>query len=233
MPENSYFSQLNRIAEALHDDPTPEGNRRYLLFMSGIYLGRRISDMLPLRVGDVLGKDKFVIQEKKTGKKIELWIVEKLKRAYKERLSGRDPDEYVFASSRADRITGKQKPIDRRTAYRDIQYIKRLARLPESYKLGTHTLRKTFGYHYYKKTNDIAGLMKLFNHSKEEVTLIYIGINSDEIRQTFRRIPRSPSGQRIRRRRLPRQRRLRKRFPYGRRRFYPRRRRRQTLMIQQ
>ena len=179
---------INRIAEALHDDRTPEGSRRYLLFMSGIYLGRRISDLLPLRVGDVLGKDKFVIQEKKTGKQNELWIVDNLNRAYKERLSGRDPDEYVFASNRADRITGKQKPVDRRTAYRDIQYIKRLARMPEDYKLGTHTLRKTFGYHYYRKTNDIAGLMKLFNHSKEETTLIYIGISSDEIRQTFRRI---------------------------------------------
>lgn len=25
--------------------------------------------------------------------------------------------------------------------------------------IGTHTLRKTFGYHYYKKTRDIATLM--------------------------------------------------------------------------
>ena len=27
-------------------------------------------------------------------------------------------------------------------------------------RIGTHTLRKTFGYHYYRKTNDINTLME-------------------------------------------------------------------------
>ena len=27
--------------------------------------------------------------------------------------------------------------------------------------LGTHTLRKTFGFHYYKQTGDIATLMQM------------------------------------------------------------------------
>ena len=66
--------------------------------------------------------------------------------------------------------------------------IKEIGNFPADYKLGTHTLRKTFGYHYYQQTHDIAGLMKLFNHSKEETTLIYIGIASDERKQTFRKI---------------------------------------------
>lgn len=36
--------------------------------------------------------------------------------------------------------------------------------------IGTHTLRKTFGYHYYKKTRDIATLMFIFNHSSQAIT---------------------------------------------------------------
>ena len=179
---------IGRIAEALKNDETPAGKRRCLLYLSGLYLGRRISDLLLLKVGDVYDKDKFVIKEKKTGKQIELFITKTLKRAYKERLAGRDLGEYVFASDRPDRITKQQKPIDRLTAYRDIQAIKRIGNFPEDYNLGTHTLRKTFGYHYYQGTHDIAGLMKLFNHTKEETTLIYIGIASDETKQTFRKI---------------------------------------------
>ncbi|BDP82253.1 hypothetical protein EfmAA290_29290 (plasmid) [Enterococcus faecium] len=42
--------------------------------------------------------------------------------------------------------------------------------------IGTHTLRKTFGYHYYKKTRDIATLMFIFNHSSQAITKRYIGI---------------------------------------------------------
>lgn len=179
---------ISRITEALKDDQTDAGKRRYLLFLSGLYLGRRISDLLKLKVGDVYGKDKFVIKEKKTGKQIELFITKTLKAAYKERLSGRRQDEYIFASTAPDRITKKQKAVDRRTAYRDVQTIKKIGKFPDDYKLGTHTLRKTFGYHYYQATKDIAGLMKLFNHSKEETTLIYIGIASDEVKQTFRKI---------------------------------------------
>lgn len=179
---------INRIAEALKSDQTNTGKRRYLLYLFGLYLGRRISDLLKLKVGDVYGKDKFVIKEKKTGKQIELFITKTLKAAIKERLSGREPDEYIFASDRCDRITKQQKAIDRRTAYRDIQAIKQIGNFPDDYKLGTHTLRKTFGYHYYQATKDIAGLMKLFNHTKEETTLIYIGIASDEVKQTFRKI---------------------------------------------
>ena len=179
---------INRIAEALKDDQTAAGKRRYLLYIFGLYLGRRISDLLKLKVGDVFGKDKFVIKEKKTGKQIELFITKSLKAAIKDRLSGLAADDYIFASPRSDRITKKQKAIDRRTAYRDIQAIKAIGNFPADYNLGTHTLRKTFGYHYYQATHDIAGLMKLFNHTKEETTLIYIGIASDEVKQTFKKI---------------------------------------------
>lgn len=48
-------------------------------------------------------------------------------------------------------------------------------------EIGTHSMRKTFGYHYYKKTKDVALLMDLFNHSSQSVTLRYIGINQDTL----------------------------------------------------
>lgn len=47
--------------------------------------------------------------------------------------------------------------------------------------IGTHSMRKTFGYHYYKGTKDVATLQKIFNHSSEAITLKYIGITQDSI----------------------------------------------------
>lgn len=53
-------------------------------------------------------------------------------------------------------------------------------------RIGTHTLRKTFGYHYYLKTHDVGTLMKLFNHSSETVTLCYIGITDDTLASVYK-----------------------------------------------
>ena len=52
-------------------------------------------------------------------------------------------------------------------------------------KFGTHTMRKTFGYHHYKKFKDVAMLQKIFNHSSPEITLRYIGIEQDEIDESY------------------------------------------------
>ena len=176
---------VRQITDALREDQTEAGRRRYLMWVTGIYLGRRISDTLKLKVGDVYRREKLTIVEKKTGKPIDLYIPRKLQQIYRERLAGRDPEEPLLISPAKTRISGKPKPISRRTAYRDIQSIKDLAGFPEEFKMGTHTMRKTFGYRYYQKTKDIAGLMKLYNHSKEEITQIYIGLAADEMKESF------------------------------------------------
>lgn len=178
---------IRRIIEALAEDRSPRGERRYLLFVSGIYLGRRVGDLLKLRVGDVRGRKYLEITEQKTGKRKLLAFNDVLQKIFKERLAGRDPEEPLFVSSHLDRVTGKKKAINERTALRDIQAIGRMARLPEDMHIGTHTLRKTFGYWFYRNTGDMAMLMKLFNHSKAEVTQVYIGIDDDEQRAAFRR----------------------------------------------
>jgi len=47
--------------------------------------------------------------------------------------------------------------------------------------IGTHTMRKTFGYHFYQQTKDVAMLQQIFGHSAPSITLRYIGINDDLI----------------------------------------------------
>ena len=53
------------------------------------------------------------------------------------------------------------------------------------YKVGTHTLRKTFGYHHYQKFKDVVVLQKIFNHFSPQVTLRYIGIDQDMIDESY------------------------------------------------
>lgn len=84
--------------------------------------------------------------------------------------------DYLFKSKRGN------KPIQRVQAYR---IINKSAESIGLKNIGTHSLRKTFGYHYYQRTHDISLLMELFNHSSQSVTLRYIGIHQDVVNETF------------------------------------------------
>lgn len=173
--------QLNQILDTLASDETRAGKRRYLMFMCGIYLARRVSDLLPRTVGELRGVEYMRIKEKKTGKYIELPIPDRLITFLRRELKGRPADEYLLQSPHKDRNTGKAKPIDRKTAYNDMKAIAAAVGFPADYNIATHTMRKTFGYHYYQQTHDIGTLMVLFNHHSEKDTKIYIGIELDEI----------------------------------------------------
>ena len=76
-----------------------------------------------------------------------------------------------------------KNPITRVQAYRIICSACSSAGL--LFNIGTHTLRKTFGYHFYKEKKDIVILQKIFNHSAPDITLRYIGINQDIIDSTL------------------------------------------------
>ncbi len=180
--------QVRAIMDALENDRTKIGQRRYLLFMTGIFTGRRVSDIVRLRVRDVRGRDRYTFTEKKTGKRAEIWFPRKLKAAYAELLAGMDDNDWVFPSDKKDRRTGKARHITTRTAYNYMREVKALGGFDEDESISTHTMRKTFGYHYYRQYKDIGTLMSLFNHSEAGTTLIYIGIASDERKAVARKV---------------------------------------------
>ena len=53
------------------------------------------------------------------------------------------------------------------------------------YHVGTHSLRKTFGYRFFKATGDVITLQKIFNHSSSAITLRYIGIDNEAIMDAY------------------------------------------------
>lgn len=158
-------------------DKSERGRRAYLLFVCGVYLGLRISDLLKLRVGDLRG-DKLVMREKKTRKRTELPVANIIRRAARELLKDEDDDALVFRSPRKGR---GDKAIARKTAYNDINAVARAVGVKGP--IGCHTMRKTFGYHQYRMDGDIAFLQEWFNHSNPAITLRYIGIDQDRRRK--------------------------------------------------
>lgn len=143
--------------------------RDWLLFTTGINSGLHLNDLLQLKVKDVKGKNVIQVKEKKTGKEKKFELIEELRAGFKLYLKYKDDEEYVFHSKR----TGN--PIKRIHVYRILNKAGKEAGLN---KVGTHTLRKTYGYHFYQTTKNVSVLKELFNHSAPSVTLKYIGVCS-------------------------------------------------------
>ena len=147
------------------------GYRDFLLFLIGINSGLRVSDILKLKVSDVKQKDYIEISEQKTGKYKRFPITNSFKDYLNEFIVDKSLDDYLFSGKQ------RNKPISRIQAYRIINNACRKAEITGH--IGTHTMRKTFGYHFYREKKDIALLQYIFNHSAPSVTLRYIGINQD------------------------------------------------------
>jgi len=147
-----------------------ENDRNCFLFTLGINTGLRISDLLRLQVRDVKNKSHIIIKEKKTQKIKRLKINETLKISINLYIQSMTDESYLFKSFRGT------KPIGRVQAWKILNDAAKKVGLSE---IGTHTLRKTFGYHFYQKNKDVALLQEIFNHSSPSITLRYIGINQD------------------------------------------------------
>ena len=158
--------------------------RDFCLFVLGINAGLRISDLLGLRILDVSEygkpKDRITLREAKTNKFKDFPISDNAKNAIREYLKTRPEakeNEPLFLSRKNKGFLLRQR------AYRILNDVAREVGIKD--KIGTHTLRKTFGYHAYKNGYDIEILQKLFNHSSPSITLRYIGITQDDIDDVY------------------------------------------------
>ena len=171
--------------------------RNELLFIFGINVGLRISDILKLKIEDLVKsnlktvREYVIITEKKTGKTKKFYIgdiVKKVIENYIKELSNLDINNYVFQSRK-----GENMPITRQRAYRILNNAAEMIGIVEknekgvivSGEIGTHTLRKTFGYHAYQNGSSLELLMDIFNHSSKTQTLRYIGITEEQKKEVY------------------------------------------------
>lgn len=150
--------------------------RNRLIFVFGINSGLRVSDILKLDVIDVKNKTHVEILEQKTGKYKKFLINSKLQKIINDFVKDAQNEAPLFVSQKGFRL-------ERSQVYRMLNDACRNVGIDVN--IGTHTMRKTFGYHHYKQFKDVAMLQKIFNHSSPSITLRYIGIEQDEIDNSY------------------------------------------------
>ena len=132
--------------------------RNYIIFMVGINLGRRVSDIVHLKAKQLRNKDRLIIKEKKTGKETYILIPTTLKKDLEIYLRQFKDDDYIFPSRQGSNI-----PMSAKRVY---QILKSVAAKCKLDNIGTHSMRKTFGYFHYKSFKDIGELMLILNHRR-------------------------------------------------------------------
>lgn len=169
------------------------GQKRFrdlLLFVIGINTALRISDLLQLRLSQFLDengkiKNKFWIKEQKRGKRHEIAINQSMEDVLNEYLEvypnrAKASDNFLFFNPRT------LQPLKRGQAWKFITAICKEVGLRGNY--GTHSLRKTWGYHARMQGVDLMLIMYKLNHNSIAYTKRYLGITDDELQAIAQRL---------------------------------------------
>lgn len=148
----------------------------YMMWLLGSNIGLRVSDILRIRVHDIGGRDHLSFYDQKTGKRHRLPVNRHLKREIQDYIKNQhlSDEDYLIQSNR-----GENQPLSRIQAYTVLNTAAKACGI--DYPIGTHTMRKTFGYWHYRQHKDVALLQQIFGHSAPSVTLRYIGIDDDVV----------------------------------------------------
>lgn len=159
--------------------------RMSLLIGCGAFFGLRISDTLSLVWSQLLNDDKFVIYEKKTGKRRVVKINKGFQRHIKDcydALHITNEDEKCFLSRKkmvysTQRINILLKEIKKKYNVR-IEHF------------STHSLRKCWALKVYRESGNDASLALqklslMMNHASVSVTRTYLGITESQMLDTY------------------------------------------------
>lgn len=167
--------------------------RDLLLFVVGINTALRISDLLELQIEHFLDdhhhiKRRFWIKEGKRGKRQEVVVNASIRDVLEEYLASYpeiigDQNNFLFFNTKDG---GFIQPIRRGQAWKIISTICKQVGLPGNF--GTHSLRKTWGYHARMSGVDLALIMHKLNHESIAYTKRYLGITDDELQAVSQRL---------------------------------------------
>lgn len=177
-----------------------KNNKYVLAFTLGINLGLRANELLDLKMNQVFSPDgsvRLIEDEEDTSDGIDIYQSKTKKHrtvflnaACKDALEWAFPikgaylhsERYLFPSREGGAIqVGTFRKVLKEAA----------AACGLKQNIGTHTCRKTWGWHQYKynseKANlDITMLQRAFGHSSPEVTLRYLGITDEEDKALYK-----------------------------------------------
>lgn len=159
--------------------------RLSLLIGCGSFFGLRISDLLTLTWSMLLDDEKFVIVEKKTGKRREIKINSNFQKHIADccmSLGVADKHEKCFLSRK-------------KTVYSTQRINVLFKSIKSKYGLkvehfSTHSMRKKFGRKVYESAGEnsefaLVKLSELFNHADVMTTRRYLGLRTEELLETY------------------------------------------------
>lgn len=177
--------------------------RDNMIFIVGINFGLRISDLRMLRFSSIINEDLtfkttfpvFEIKTRNTRKRnqnryitINTAVTEAVT-LYLEHTYGVTLSDYMFRSE-SNNGSLKNEPMHRNSFDNILKGIGDDLNL--DIHMSTHTLRKTFCYHQMMMCNNdprkLMLLSKMLGHSSLTITLDYIGITEDEIRDAYKNL---------------------------------------------
>ena len=182
---------IRAIKGIISKNKTTNTSRNLLLWIIGTNTGLRISDILKLKLKDIIDnkgevRELLELVEQKTKRPRAIEIRPPVKREIEKFLKDTgayDLNEYLFK----DRRKGKEdlnKPITRVRAWQMINDWGRKAGV--TYRIGTHTLRKVFGTFAFKAGIDLVYISEELGHRNVEVTRRYLGITKEATRKAFK-----------------------------------------------
>ncbi len=196
---------LERAKEAKSPNKKNAAYRDWLLYVVGVNVGLRVSDLTKLTWDHILNPDMKTFRqydphnkkEKKTDKLKTIYINDAMKDAFALYLSktGVVPksgeEEYIFTVN-YKRKDGKCHTISTAAVEKMVKRATKACSLKGNYN--THSLRKTYAYHkfmQYQAEGDPLALEKVqydLNHYNSRDTLRYLGITRNEKIESSKRL---------------------------------------------
>ena len=185
----------NRINEAANENQRQIAYRNKMLFLIGINVGLRASDLIQLRWSyfykdNMMFKDFYELQPKKTrktGKFVKIFFNKSVKKAVENYVSEypiENLDNYLFKSRKGD------NPITERGLWKIIVDVAADAGVEKN--VGSHSLRKTWARSIYDNAEDksdaLVMLQECLRHSDSLTTLRYIAIMDEEKKDMYKSI---------------------------------------------
>lgn len=186
------------IENANNDNLRQIACRNKMLFLIGINIGIRASDLRTLKWnfffkeakddnGELEFRDFYTLQpmkQRKQKKFVKLYFNQVVKKAitnYIKEYPIENMDDYLFKSRK------EGKPLSTAGLWEVIKYTAAEAGIEKN--IGSHSLRKTFGYWAWHNAVDknkaLVTLQLVFNHSDSRTTMKYIGLLNSEIEDMF------------------------------------------------
>lgn len=194
---------VHALGDYLKKEDAEREQPAYMIWLLCVNGGFRIGDILKLRIAAVCGKGKKVkehllLREEKRDKVIQRKLPDEVRKRLQGYVNGLDWEKVKYQTYLFESPRNPGKPYS---------YVWMNARLKEAaavcgidQPVTTHTMRKTFAYHYYVNNKDDKSVFaterecleylssEILKHGSVAETLRYIGINQDKIDRTTSKV---------------------------------------------